>query len=53
MMQIRIPLKIAVKSRDVVVDIQKRVSTVAITIRRRVEGIVVLAVYSEKSMCEL
>jgi len=31
-MQIRVPLKIAVKSRDVVVDIQKRVSTAAITV---------------------
>jgi len=29
-MQIRVPLKIAVKSKDVVVDIQKRVSTTAV-----------------------
>ena len=30
LMQIRVPLKIAVKSKDVIVEIQKRVSTVAV-----------------------
>jgi len=30
LMQIRVPVKIAVKSKDVIVEIQKRVSTVAV-----------------------
>ena len=32
--QVRVPLKISVKSKDVVVDIQKRVSTVTDTVNK-------------------
>ena len=39
LMQIRVPLKIAIKSKDVVVDIQKRVSTVDVTVSNLCAGL--------------